>query len=68
MPERIKIICPMCDNFFYHDNYEENSEDDPCECNNIKMTIVKRENSRYEYYVAAEYSQERPKLEIIKTS
>jgi len=30
------------------------------------MTIFKRENGRYKYYVAAEYSRERPKVEIIK--
>ena len=66
MPERIKVTCLLCDHSFYHDEYNENSKDDICSCDNLKMTILKRENSRYKYYIAAEYSRERPKVEVIK--
>ena len=66
MTERIKVICGFCDDSFFHDNYDENSEDDICSCDNIKMKMIKKENSRYSHYLGVEYSRERPEIKIIK--
>ena len=66
MPERIKVICGFCDDFFFHDDYDENSEDDVCSCDNVKMTVIKNENSRYRCYIGVEYSREKPEIKIIK--
>ena len=66
MPERIKVICDFCGDCFFHDEYTKDSEDDTCSCDNIKMTMIKQENSRYQYYLGVEYSRKKPKIEIIK--
>jgi hypothetical protein len=68
MPERIKVICDFCGDCFFHDEYDENSKDDICSCDNIRMTMVKNENSRYQYYIGVKYSREKPLIEIINIS
>jgi hypothetical protein len=64
--ERIKIICPVCEDSFFHDEINEKNATDICECKNIEMGIRTQENSRFEYYVTAAYNEERPIIEIIK--
>ena len=66
MPERIKVICGFCGDHFFHDEYDKNSKDDICSCDNIRMTMIKKENSRYPYYLGVEYSREKPEIKIIK--
>jgi predicted nucleic acid-binding Zn finger protein len=68
MPERIKVVCDFCGDYFFHDEYDEKSKDDICSCDNIRITMIKNENSRYQHYIGVEYSRERPKIEIIQTA
>ena len=66
MPERIKIICTLCDEFFFHDDFDENNANAVCKCKNIQMKIEEKENSRYKHYVCAAFKDVRPEIEIIK--
>ena len=68
MPERIKVTCTFCDDSFFHDDYNEKSEDETCACDNVTMTVETKQNNRYKFYVGVAYSREKPEIKIIKAS